>query len=101
MMMANRYLGDSTWRFLQAHWDELLMRHEGKSLWRLLSGAGWLIDIRDDGSAPLADEVQAFLTTLNLDGMQRTVDQTVESLQVRLAFARQERAGLSELLRDR
>jgi puromycin-sensitive aminopeptidase len=97
-LLANRGAGESTWRFITTHWDELHERFATHAMPSMLGGISRLADIDDSGNPLLAGEVRAFLAEHPLGGHQRVVDQYLERLAVNLNFVREHRPTLGELL---
>jgi len=98
MLLANRAAGQSTWRFVKSHWDELHERFATHAVPSMLGGISRLADVDDNGNPVLADDVRAFLAEHPLGGHQRVVDQHLERLAVNLGFVREHRPTLGELL---
>ncbi len=82
--------------FFKSNWQETSAR-AGKGFWRLLSGVSWLIAPGPQGTA-LVEDVREFLGGQELDGMQRPVDQAIETLGLRLAFVTRESEALGHVL---
>jgi len=97
-MLGTRHGGTIAWRFLRDNWATIIPAQPEKSIWRIMSGLSWLVRVEEDGSAPEAQDVRSFVAAHPLGGLQQLVDQSLEVLDVRLAFARRERALITEVL---
>jgi len=97
-MLGTRHGGTIAWRFLRDNWATIIPAQPEKSIWRIMSGLSWLVRVEEDGSAPEAQDVRSFVAAHPLGGLQQLVDQSLEVLDVRLAFARRERALTTEVL---
>jgi hypothetical protein len=85
MLLNNRKGGAQTWTFVKERWDELLARFPDNTIPRMLDGVSALWR-----PSELAADVHAFLADHPLRSGQRTVNQTLERLDVNLAFASRE-----------
>jgi len=81
-LLLNAHTGAATWDRVRDHWGELTERIPVNLLPRMLDGVRVLC--RD---AALAREINDFLVAHPLPAGQRTVDQTLERLEVNVAFA--------------
>ncbi|MGH9057202.1 MAG: M1 family metallopeptidase [Acidimicrobiales bacterium] len=97
-LMANRHVGPAVWELFKSGWEDIFAQHAGKALWRLLSGVSWLVAPGPEGDE-VAQDVREFLAAQEVDGMQRTVDEAIEALGMRLAFLTRESAAIGPLLR--
>jgi aminopeptidase N len=93
MLLNNRKGGAQTWTFVKERWDELLARFPDNTIPRMLDGVSALWRPPE-----LAADVHAFLADHPLRSGQRTLDQTLERLDVNLAFASREGPGLGSKL---
>jgi puromycin-sensitive aminopeptidase len=98
-MMYNTAITRPTWEFIMSRWDDMLARFPRNSLSRMMHGVVNLDIVEEDGSAPLADEAARFVAAHPVEGQQKLVDQSVEILDVNVAFIRRERHRLGQLLR--
>jgi puromycin-sensitive aminopeptidase len=98
-MMFNTALTRTTWEFITSRWDDILARFPRNSLSRMMRGVVNLDIVEEDGSAPLAEEAARFVAAHPLEGQQKLVDQSIEILDVNVAFIRRERHRLGQLLR--
>ncbi len=97
-MLGTRPGGPAAWRFLRDNWDALIPAQPEKSVWRIMTGVSWLLQVSDDGSAPDAADARSFIATHPLGGLHQLVDQSLELLEARLAFVRRERGRVRRLL---
>ncbi|HXQ60441.1 MAG TPA: M1 family metallopeptidase, partial [Acidimicrobiales bacterium] len=93
-LLANRDTGPATWARVRDHWPELVARIPANILPRMLGGIASLC--RDP---ELAADVTAFVRAHPLPVGQRTVDQTLERLEINLAFATALRISAAPVLR--
>jgi puromycin-sensitive aminopeptidase len=82
LLLNNRDNGPAVWARVVGHWDELVARIPSNILPRMLSGVTSLC--RD---AALASDVTTFVHAHPLSVGQRTVDQTLERLEINVSFA--------------
>jgi hypothetical protein len=82
LLLANRDNGPATWARVVEHWDELVLRIPANILPRMLGGVTLLC--RDP---QLASDITAFVRAHPLPIGQRTVDQTLERLEINVSFA--------------
>jgi len=82
LLLANRDSGPGTWTRVRDHWDELVARIPANIVPRMLGGVTSLCRDRQ-----LAEEVEAFVRAHPLPVGQRTVDQTLERLEINTALA--------------
>ncbi len=85
--MANREHGETAWRWLTHRWSDLLSRFPDNSHARMLESISSL-------PPQLAGDVRAFLSDHPIKAGQKTVEQTLERLDVNAAFRRRESEGL-------
>jgi hypothetical protein len=78
----NATTGPSVWRLIASRWDEALAKFPPNTLSYMTLGIRTFIN-----DAALADEVEAFHTSHQLSGEQRTVQQNIELMRVGLTFA--------------
>jgi puromycin-sensitive aminopeptidase len=97
-MMYNRAIRETTWRFVTERWEEIVARYPRNSLSRLLRGVINLDEVDEEGNAALAEEAARFVAEHPLEGQQKLVDQSLELLDVNVAFVRRERGRLGQLL---
>ncbi|HVA04572.1 MAG TPA: M1 family metallopeptidase [Acidimicrobiales bacterium] len=82
LLLTNRDNGPATWARVVEHWDELLARIPSNILPRMLGGLTSLCRDPD-----LARAVTAFVRAHPLAIGQRTVEQTLERLEINVSFA--------------
>ncbi len=92
-LLANRDAGEITWSFLKAHWDEVLSRFPDNTIPRMLEGTRSLC-----GSSALAQDVKTFLGEHPLQSGGRSLDQSLERLEVNLSFRQREAGRFREVL---
>ncbi len=92
LVLVNREGGPAAWEFVKAHWDELLARFPRNTIPRMLSGVSGLC------RPSLAADVRAFLGDHPVPSGGRTVEQSLERLEVNLAFAQRDGPRLAEAL---
>jgi puromycin-sensitive aminopeptidase len=91
--LGNREHGDLAWSWLKDHWSELLDKFPDNSHSRMIEGVSSL-------SPEVADDVRAFLSANPIKAGQKTVEQTLERLDVNVAFRRREGERLAALFDD-
>ena len=82
LLLASRDNGPATWERIKEHWDEIGARVPANIFPRMLGGVTSLC--RDP---KLAGDVKAFVHAHPLAVGQRTVDQTLERLDINVSFA--------------
>ncbi|HET9443749.1 MAG TPA: M1 family metallopeptidase [Acidimicrobiales bacterium] len=87
--LANLAHGEMAWDWVTGHWDELLARFPHNSHARMLENVAWLT------SPDLARRVRAFLDAHPVATGQRTVEQTLERLDVNVALRLREGGRLA------
>jgi aminopeptidase N len=93
LLLANRDNGPAAWARVVEHWDELVSRIPTNILPRMLGGVTALC--RDP---QLAGAIGAFVRAHPLPIGQRTVDQTLERLDINVSFAASFRATAADVL---
>jgi puromycin-sensitive aminopeptidase len=93
LLLGNRAGGQQAWTFVKERWEELLARLPDNTIPRMVDGVSALWR-----PAELAADVHAFFAEHPLRSGQRTLQQTLERLDVSQAFAERETAGLGALL---
>ncbi len=91
-LLSNRSGGPATWGFITGHWDELLARFPDNTIPRMLSGLASLVD------PEVATQVHQWFTSHSLRSGQRSLAQTLERLDINVAFAEREGPHLAEVL---
>ncbi len=91
-LLTNRPGGPAAWAFVREHWDELCARFPDNTIPRMLSGLSSLVD------PELAAQVHAFFAEHPLHSGQRSLDQTLERLDINVAFAEREGPHLVQAL---
>jgi puromycin-sensitive aminopeptidase len=91
--LANLEHGDKAWRWLTERWDSLLERFPDNSHARMIESISTL-------PPEIAAEVRAFLSAHPVKAGQKTVEQTLERLDVNVAFRRREGERLARVFAD-
>jgi puromycin-sensitive aminopeptidase len=91
--IGNLHHGDKAWAWLTEHWQELLDKFPDNSHARMIEAVSGL-------PSALAGEVRAFLSEHPVKAGQRTVEQTLERLDVNVAFRQREGERLARAFRD-
>lgn len=81
---SNRVNGPAAWRFIAAHWDELLGRMPANMAGRIATG------VRGFTDAVLADEVASFLDAHPVANATKQTAQHIERMRVSVALAARE-----------
>jgi puromycin-sensitive aminopeptidase len=89
--MANRAGGHLAWDFLEEHWLRFEERFPHKLLPRMLEGVTALVE------PELADEVRRFVRANPVHGSEQLVEQSLERLDVNVAFRQREEPRLGEV----
>jgi len=84
--------GAVAWDWVKEHWDELHERLPDNAHARMVESVSTL------ATPALADDVRAFLSAHPVKAGQKTVDQTLERLEVNVAFRQRNAAGLANAL---
>jgi puromycin-sensitive aminopeptidase len=82
LLSMNATTGPSVWRLIASRWNEALAKFPPNTLSYMTLGIRTFIN-----DAAFADEVEAFHTSHQLSGEQRTVQQNIELMRVGLTFA--------------
>jgi aminopeptidase N len=82
LLSMNATTGPSVWRLIASRWNEALAKFPPNTLSYMTLGIRTFIN-----DATFADEVEAFHTSHQLSGEQRTVQQNIELMRVGLTFA--------------
>jgi aminopeptidase N len=93
-LLENRAGGEAAWAWVKANWDAVVERFPNKSLHRMIEGIRWLA--RPEVSADVAE----FLRSHPVPGEERSIEQSVELLEVTTRFGNEVRPGLGDLLRS-
>jgi aminopeptidase N len=93
----NRLVGPDVWEFVTVHWDKLLELYPENAVPKMIE-VSRLCQLDPDGSPRLSREVTAFLETHRLGGQQRTVDQSIERLEINVRFVLRLRPHLRSFL---
>ncbi len=88
--LANREHGDKAWAWLKERWGSLLEKFPDNSHARMIESISTL-------PAELAGDVRAFLSAHPVKAGQKTVEQTLERLDVNVAFRRREGERLAQV----
>jgi puromycin-sensitive aminopeptidase len=88
--LGNLEHGDDAWRWLTERWAQLLEKFPDNSHARMIESISAL-------SPAIAPEVRAFLEANPVKAGQRTVDQTLERLDVNVAFRQREGERLAQV----
>jgi hypothetical protein len=93
VLLGNRVGGPQTWAFVKERWEELLARLPDNTIPRMVEGVSALWR-----RSELAADVHAFFAAHPLRSGQRTLQQTLERLDVNQAFSAREAPGLGAVL---
>ena len=93
-VLGNRVAPDLAWSFLEDRWDDMLTRFPSNSIARMLEGLAYQAD------AGLVSRARAFLATHPVKQGEKLVEQTLERLDVNVAFRQREAGGLASALGD-
>jgi puromycin-sensitive aminopeptidase len=93
VLLGNRVGGPQTWAFVKERWEELLARLPDNTIPRMVEGVSALWR-----PSELAADVHAFFAAHPLRSGQRTLQQTLERLDVNQAFSAREAPGLGAVL---
>jgi puromycin-sensitive aminopeptidase len=93
LLLGNRAGGPQAWAFVKERWEELLGRLPDNTIPRMVDGVSALWR-----PAELAADVHAFFAKHPLRSGQRTLQQTLERLDVNRAFAEREAPALGATL---
>jgi len=96
-LLMNRLVGPDVWEFVTVHWDKLLELYPENAVPKMIE-VSRLCQLDPDGSPRLSREVTAFLETHRLGGQQRTVDQSIERLEINVRFVLRLRPHLRSFL---
>jgi puromycin-sensitive aminopeptidase len=91
--MANLEHGDQAWAWLKERWEELLEKFPDNSHSRMVESVSVL-------PSTVTDDVRSFLTAHPVKAGQRTVEQTLERMDVNVAFRRREGERLPRVFAD-
>jgi puromycin-sensitive aminopeptidase len=91
--LANLDHGDQAWAWLKERWGELLEKFPDNSHARMVESVAVL-------PSSVTDDVRAFLTEHPVKAGQRTVEQTLERMDVNVAFRRREGERLPQVFAD-
>jgi puromycin-sensitive aminopeptidase len=91
-LLANRAGGPAAWHFVAKHWDRLLSRFPDSSIPHMLETIPFLLQ------PGVSAEVHEFFSTHSLRSGQRTLEQTLERLDINVAFRDREGANLAPFL---
>lgn len=94
LLLTSREHGPATWQRLQERWDEVMARTPANMAPRLIDGVKWLCRERT-----LADGVVRFLAAHPVRSGQRSVEQTLERLQVNVTVTERLTPTAGEVLR--
>ena len=97
-MLRSREVGVDTWTFVKENFSEFEERFPANSIHRMLDGVSGLIEIDEHGAAPIAAEVRAFCDEHIDEARRRLVGQSLERLDINVAFAKRTRTHLADLL---
>ena len=91
--LANQHHGDKAWAWLTERWGELLEKFPDNSHARMIESVSVL-------PSSVAGEVRSFLEEHPVKAGQRTVEQTLERLDVNVAFREREAERLAQVFAD-
>lgn len=86
-MMRNRAIGESTWQFITANFDELLERFPDNSIPRMLEGISALAQLDPSGEPILAQDIEQFCDAHIEGPKKRLVEQSLERLAINVRLA--------------
>jgi puromycin-sensitive aminopeptidase len=89
--LGNRWHGALVWEWMKSRWEDLQARFPDNSHARMVENVSWLHE------PTLAADVRSFLEAHPVKAGQRTVEQTLERLDVNVAFREREAARLAGL----
>jgi puromycin-sensitive aminopeptidase len=89
--LANRWHGPLVWEWMKAHWEDLQARFPDNSHARMVENVSALHE------PSVAADVRSFLEAHPVKAGQRTVEQTLERLDVNVAFRQREASRLAGL----
>jgi puromycin-sensitive aminopeptidase len=87
--MGNLEAGELAWRFVKAHWDEMVARFPDNTHVRMLAGITAL------STPELVEEIEEFFSVPRVKQGQKTLDQHLERLRINLAFRQREGSKLA------
>lgn len=97
-LLDNRLTGPVAFDFISRRFAEIARRFPDQMLPGMLAGFAHLSHLGGDGTPLFVDNVIAFCREHPFGGMQQLIDQSLEQLQIAVAFAQRERDNLGELL---
>jgi puromycin-sensitive aminopeptidase len=92
--LGNRRAPDLVWSYVEQHWDEINTRFPSNSISRMIEG------IAAQADTGLATRARAFIESHHVPQGALLIQQTLERLDVNVAFAQREGAGLASALGD-
>jgi len=92
MLFYNTSGNELAWRFMTAHWDEMLERFPDNAIIRMVEGVSAL------STPALAGEVEAFFRTHEVPDAGKRLDQTLERLRINVDFRGRESGKLDAYL---
>jgi puromycin-sensitive aminopeptidase len=98
VMLANKRTQDRAWAHVKANWDTILDRYPPNTVVRMLETVRTFV--KPGGDDSLARDAKEFLASHRVPSGERTVMQSLERLEVNVAFARRIGPRLRDYLRQ-
>ncbi len=92
-MLGDRRNAPFTWQHIEDHWEEIIERFPDNAIPRMLEGVRSLV-----GDLGLSKRVQGFLLAHPLPSGKKSIEQSIERLQVNTAFMLKQGPGLSNAI---
>lgn len=97
-MLRSRAIGAMAWSYIAQHIDEFIERFPSNSIHRMLDGVSGLVAAPGDSDFPSPETIRAFCVDKIEPARRRLVEQSLERLDVNVAFAGREQDALASLL---
>ncbi|MHB8573821.1 MAG: M1 family metallopeptidase [Dehalococcoidia bacterium] len=91
-MFSNSDATETAWRFMTAHWDEMLERYPDNTIMRMADGVVAMT------RPELADEVEAFFKDHHVPDAGKRLDQALERMRIGVDFRAREEGNLARYL---
>jgi len=92
-MLSDRRNAPFTWQHIEDHWEEMIERFPENAVPRMLEGVRSLV-----GDLELVRRVQSFLLAHPLPSGKKSIEQSIERLQVNVAFMLRQGPGLAKAI---
>jgi hypothetical protein len=92
-MLSDRRNAPFTWQHIEDHWEEMIERFPENAIPRMLEGVRSLV-----GDLELVRRVQSFLLAHPLPSGKKSIEQSIERLQVNAAFMLRQGPGLAKAI---